>query len=180
MHREPDLRVDADRRVLFATMIAVVALGSACGRVGFDLETEADASLGACPDGCTQESTFCLCPEELPYSLAEESCAAAGLALAKPRDRVENDQMASVIREAVLTHAWIGASDRDREGEWRWLDGTRFWTGGVDGSPLDDAWVYWGPGQPNNLGDGENCAELRGTGRWNDTACSDLRAYICQ
>ncbi|KAK3507550.1 hypothetical protein QTP70_028454 [Hemibagrus guttatus] len=58
--------------------------------------------------------------------------------------------------------AWISLSDRDIEGQWKWVDGT----------PLTTR--YWHCKEPNNAND-EDCAEVfspSGTSSWNDRNCS--------
>lgn len=47
---------------------------------------------------------------------------------------------------------WLGGSDSEVEGEWRWVVGPEagelFWQGGVDGTAV--AYADWQPQQPNN------------------------------
>lgn len=64
---------------------------------------------------------------------------------------------------------WIGASDIQVEGEWRW-------------AVLGELFTYsnWAIGIPNNLGGNENCAEIMRTGRWNDNQCMNQAHYICE
>jgi hypothetical protein len=56
---------------------------------------------------------------------------------------------------------WVGATDEHKEGDWRWIDGT----------PVDKS--LWAGGEPNNGMGGENYAELRHSGRLNDTFRND-------
>ena len=39
---------------------------------------------------------------------------------------------------------------------------------------------FWGGGQPDNHNDGEDCAELRTDGMWNDLPCTAGRGYLCE
>ncbi|XP_040203194.1 asialoglycoprotein receptor 1-like [Rana temporaria] len=69
--------------------------------------------------------------------------------------------------------AWIGLTDVD--GSWKWVDGTSF-----DATPK-----FWEPGQPDEwfghgLEGGEDCAELKSSGGWNDGHCSRSYPYICE
>ncbi|KAK2865587.1 hypothetical protein Q7C36_001643 [Tachysurus vachellii] len=76
----------------------------------------------------------------------------------------------------IATHlksnrAWIGLSDTDTEGVWKW----------VDGSPLTTA--YWDEGEPNNDKDHEDCGEIMGhpeEKNWNDRRCSDNELWVCE
>jgi hypothetical protein len=75
---------------------------------------------------------------------------------------------------------WIGASDAEVEGEWRWVvgpeAGTLFWKGGPDG--IETTYAGWANGEPNNLGGddtfgGEDYAAFwlaDHTMGWNDVA----------
>ncbi|XP_074549594.1 collectin-12-like isoform X2 [Halichoeres trimaculatus] len=67
---------------------------------------------------------------------------------------------------------WMGLTDREVEGVWRWLDGT------------EPVFTKWKPGQPDNWGHGhatgEDCAGLIHEGLWNDFFCEDLISYICE
>ena len=39
----------------------------------------------------------------------------------------------------------------------------------------------WDIDQPDNWGNGEDCAEMRANGMWNDIPCMDYeRPYICE
>ncbi|XP_077185447.1 hepatic lectin-like isoform X2 [Paroedura picta] len=65
---------------------------------------------------------------------------------------------------------WMGLTDRDREGTWRWVDGSDYNTG----------FMHWKPGEPNNDGHGEDCAHVWGNGEWNDVYCTYFCYYICE
>ncbi|XP_026270742.1 CD209 antigen-like protein C [Urocitellus parryii] len=65
---------------------------------------------------------------------------------------------------------WMGLSDLNKEGTWLW----------VDGSPLFFRFMkFWNEGEPNNHGEGEDCAEFRGDG-WNDSRCDLEKFWICK
>ncbi|XP_039670588.1 CD209 antigen-like protein D [Perca fluviatilis] len=65
---------------------------------------------------------------------------------------------------------WIGLTDSETEGMWKWVDGT----------PLTKS--YWVSGEPN--GDKkENCVKIKkfdSENSWNDLSCSTLLNWICE
>ena len=63
---------------------------------------------------------------------------------------------------------WIGLSDRDKEGNFAW----------VDGSPM--SFTYWNAGEPNNWQCFEDCGDLVNGHYWNDNQCTKSFAYICK
>ncbi|WKK64608.1 T9SS type B sorting domain-containing protein [Lutimonas zeaxanthinifaciens] len=71
---------------------------------------------------------------------------------------------------------WIGGSDEELEGTWKWVTGpeagTVFWIGDMNGSAPNGEFAFWNNGEPNNLGD-EDYAHITApnvgiTGSWND------------
>ena len=69
---------------------------------------------------------------------------------------------------------WIGGSDEQTEGIWRWMTGPEigmiFWNGGINGTTPN--YANWNNGEPNNAGD-EDYAHITAPGvgilgSWND------------
>lgn len=98
--------------------------------------------------------------------------------LATVTDPVENQ----IVN--MFGSGWIGASDRDTEGDWKWLAGpeagTSFYSGRSDqgGATLPGKYAGWGNGEPNDSGN-EDYAEIYGDGRWNDSQDAD-RNYVIE
>ncbi|XP_030643699.1 C-type lectin domain family 4 member E-like [Chanos chanos] len=67
---------------------------------------------------------------------------------------------------------WIGLSDLDIEGQWRWVDNTAL------------SEKYWRKGEPNDIGKNEDCAVFNssplGLPSWNDQPCSIAINWICE
>uniref|UniRef100_UPI00398E8E19 hepatic lectin-like n=1 Tax=Pristiophorus japonicus TaxID=55135 RepID=UPI00398E8E19 len=67
-------------------------------------------------------------------------------------------------------HHWIGLSDLSVEGQWHWVDGT----------DNEATGTFWAPGEPNNDGKNEHCAQTLNNGQWNDEPCSFTYKWICE
>lgn len=81
---------------------------------------------------------------------------------------------AQLSGEQAAGAGWIGGSDQQVEGVWRWMTGpevgTIFWNGGVNGTTPN--YAFWNNGEPNNLGE-EDYAHITAPGvgipgSWND------------
>ena len=69
-----------------------------------------------------------------------------------------------------MTNHWIGLNDQSAEGGYIWSDG----------SPV--SYINWAEGEPNNYGDGEDCATIvvGNGGTWNDDGCEREKPGVCQ
>ncbi len=93
----------------------------------------------------------------------------------------EENQFAFSKAQAV---GWIGGSDADVEGEWRWMDGPeagqQFWQGLSDGAPVGGMYNAWSANEPNDL-NGEDYAHFLNTGLWNDYAdTTQVTGYLVE
>jgi hypothetical protein len=98
---------------------------------------------------------------------ARNFCQAWGADLVEIGSLEENTALADRIDGSV----WIGATDQDQEGVFRW----------VGGAPL--GYAGWSFNQPNNLQGNEDCTELREVDeRWSDVPCTGdiARRALCE
>ncbi|XP_051939780.1 CD209 antigen-like protein E isoform X2 [Hippocampus zosterae] len=69
--------------------------------------------------------------------------------------------------------AWIGMSDKKKEGIWIWVNGT----------PVNKDRLEWAPGQPDGAFGGEDCGDIRTMMNFiglNDSNCSLRSQWICE
>uniref|UniRef100_A0A3Q3RXU7 C-type lectin domain-containing protein n=1 Tax=Mastacembelus armatus TaxID=205130 RepID=A0A3Q3RXU7_9TELE len=95
------------------------------------------------------------------------NCHTLGGNLAPVRDSQENGAFQNLIGQSKA--AWIGGTDAQQEGKWRWTDGTAF------------TYTNWAPGQPDNWQGNENCLHITTEGRrfWNDLDCQTPLPSVC-
>ncbi|KAL2097667.1 hypothetical protein ACEWY4_006874 [Coilia grayii] len=97
---------------------------------------------------------------------ARQDCRTRGADLVIINSQEEQEFVSSINKEA-----WIGLSDINTEGEWRW----------VDGSPLITK--FWAKDQPNSYKGEQDCVKLWLTPpleNWNDEKCSIIHTWICE
>ncbi|XP_029586305.1 CD209 antigen-like protein E isoform X2 [Salmo trutta] len=88
---------------------------------------------------------------------------------------VINSEEEQVFISQLNTKPWIGLTDKDSEGTWKWVDGT----------PLTTA--FWFTEEPNDGAvNGEDCVSLyyhteSALKNWNDLACNNTELmWICE
>ncbi|XP_076029174.1 C-type lectin domain family 4 member M-like [Oratosquilla oratoria] len=97
-------------------------------------------------------------------------CRAFGGDLAIPTDLTK---LINYLRKTTAWNDrfWLGASDIEREGDWRWVNGSRM-----------NRPEWWTAGEPNNAGNGEDCIdiELEYLPLLFDTNCEQSFYCVCQ
>jgi len=147
----------------------------------------ADAGPGpSCVQGASvglDQRCFALIATPSTWQAARTACQAKGTGwdLTTIHSAARNSFLASFL--GTVTDAWVGASDTQSEGVWRWLgDSGAFWNGTAIGSPVGNAFVSWAGGtnpEPNG-GEASDCLRLRAGGVWGDLQCTTLFAAICE
>ncbi|KAJ0055308.1 hypothetical protein NL108_014211 [Boleophthalmus pectinirostris] len=102
-------------------------------------------------------------------------CERLGAHLAIIKSKKEQDFLWNIIPRGYPNLFWIGITDADSEGQWKWVDGT----------PLVEG--FWEEGEPNNHGD-EDCGYIMkadliiavSIASWYDAPCSKNLPFICE
>uniref|UniRef100_A0A667ZSC8 C-type lectin domain-containing protein n=1 Tax=Myripristis murdjan TaxID=586833 RepID=A0A667ZSC8_9TELE len=118
-----------------------------------------------CPDGWITFSRSCyfISSESKSWDESRQDCLRRGADLVIIKSKEKEAFLKNFHRKV-----WIGLSDWETEGVWKW----------VDGSSL--SYTFWASGEPNDRG-GEDCAELsQGRDGFNDESCSNKLPWICQ
>ncbi len=141
------------------------------GNVSYD-----NPANGNCYYGVTTTAT---------WQDAQAACQANGAYLAVIGSSAEN----TIVYNNVAgggTASWLGASDIDAEGVWRWADGelkgVQFWQGEYaanGGQAVGGNYSNWFSGRPEGL-KVENCLRYNNSAAWNDDRCEIPRTYICE
>ncbi|XP_067371572.1 CD209 antigen-like protein C [Channa argus] len=130
-----------------------------------------------CPAGWTMFSCFCyfLSNDAGSWTKGREDSRSKGADLVVV-DSAEEQTFLSGLTTAE-TWSWIGLTDREEEGTWKWIDGASLTRS------------YWEENQPDNGGGDttwgeEECAHIR-TGKkteenWNDRSCNASLRWICE
>ncbi|XP_070771371.1 CD209 antigen-like protein E [Enoplosus armatus] len=132
-----------------------------------------------CPAGWRMFSRACylLSSESGSWEKGREDCRDRGANLVVIESTEEQKFLSNFTTGG--TQAWIGLTDRDKEGTWIW----------INRAPLSLQPVkYWRKDQPDN-GDGyktlgeEDCAHIITGGdekNWNDLSCDTTLRWICE
>jgi hypothetical protein len=128
-----------------------------------------DAPACACEEREISGRVFHFCNWPMPWHEAEALCQRKGLVLARVDSRPLSRELYREASRIARLAWWIGYSDRDEEGRFRWQEGD---TG---------AFTFWDKRQPNNRSCNEDCVALREgkKGRWHDSPCHQHRPFIC-
>jgi len=95
---------------------------------------------------------------------AQNNCRHLYGDLASIMSKEEEEKVKDLCAAWNLGNCWIGYKK-----PWgHWEDGRR------------PTYLHWKPGEPNNYGGNEGCAEISSSGQWNDIKCTLSRIGICE
>ncbi|XP_031790216.1 C-type lectin domain family 10 member A [Piliocolobus tephrosceles] len=136
------------------------------------LKNNASTESTCCPINWVehQDSCYWFSRSGMPWAEAEKHCQLENAHLVVINSREEQN---FVQEHLNFAYTWMGLSDR--EGVWKWVDGTDYEAG----------FQNWKPGQPDDwqghgLGGGEDCAHFHPDGRWNDDVCQKPYYWVCE
>lgn len=137
-------------------------------------------SANSCERTEAAGKVYYTCNKGRGFEDARRQCnGSLGMDLVRIDGPTENDLVGTLVGK----DAWLGASDRGTEGDWRWLDDTPFWSGSASGAAVGTAYTNWRSGEPNDFF-GEDCGVFQdGSEQWNDEPCECIdcdHAFVCE
>ena len=111
----------------------------------------------------------------LPWQQAKEYAQKAGGYLVSLTDAAENEWVVTTFGEA--TEFWIGLSDEQEEGKWRWLSNEEF------------KYANWAPGEPDNFRKNQHYVVINSIvpdrghlepGKWKDVSANEVHVAIIE
>ncbi|XP_052425433.1 CD209 antigen-like protein C isoform X2 [Carassius gibelio] len=130
------------------------------------LKSEINDLQKCLPDGwkCHQSSLYYFSYEMKNWDESRRYCRERGTDLIIINNGQEHDFVKNICGS---DHFWIGLTDVEVEGRWKW----------VDGSTL--TYRFWASGEPNNYQGNEDCAVIDSS-EWFDTKCDNRAKWICE
>ncbi|XP_073714251.1 uncharacterized protein [Misgurnus anguillicaudatus] len=132
---------------------------------------------GSCPDNWHyfQGSCYFISEESESWPQSQAYCKQKGGHLAIILNADEQTFIWNLLPRGDWNAYWIGITDEETEGDWRWVDGTKL-VGG-----------FWEHGEPNNVNN-EDCGYMVktmvldrvATKSWYDAPCQMYRPWICE
>ncbi|XP_029928975.1 CD209 antigen-like protein E [Myripristis murdjan] len=133
----------------------------------------------ACPDAWLHVGDKCyyFSSDKQDWLTSRDSCTEMGSHLAILHTMEQHDALEKEAKKigGFDYHFWIGLSDMEKEGDWRWVDNTTL---------EHKYWDQWSSEPDNHLSGGEHgedCATLDSRAKsWFDVPCENIYKRICQ
>ncbi|XP_044874136.1 C-type lectin domain family 4 member F-like isoform X2 [Mauremys mutica] len=154
-------------------------------RIRLDNVSAARAAVqGRCSDVLTKLSRgwkfyggnlYYFSQERKSWDEAERFCVSQDSHLTSVSSQAEQEFLSSKTQGEAH---WIGLTDRETEGSWRWADGTEY--------RADASRGFWAENQPDNwdqgIGGREDCVHIHPINRnfWNDIDCTEPSKWMCK
>uniref|UniRef100_A0A672QAC1 C-type lectin domain-containing protein n=1 Tax=Sinocyclocheilus grahami TaxID=75366 RepID=A0A672QAC1_SINGR len=111
-----------------------------------------------------QSSFYFISSEMKSWAESRRYCTERGADLISINNREEQDFVKSISGNNAV---WIGLTDSELEGRWKWVDGSTLTPG------------FWSPGEPNSYTGNEDCA-LSYISYGYDYSCDSVCKWICE
>uniref|UniRef100_A0A4W5LAY2 C-type lectin domain containing 1 n=1 Tax=Hucho hucho TaxID=62062 RepID=A0A4W5LAY2_9TELE len=132
-----------------------------------------------CPEGWLRANEKCyyFSNDIMDWPSSRDNCMSKDSHLSILHSKSEHETLEKEASRigGFNNYFWIGLSDREMEGDWRWVDNTTL---------TNTFWKQFSSEPDNNLSggdDGEDCAVLESnTQAWSDVPCNFTYRRICQ
>ena len=143
----------------------------------------------SCPSGWHRilDSCIWLSGDQKDFDSAQQQCAQLvhNGRLFEPKNRLQNDQVLTLVKSLQPSNWWIGITDRQSEGRWEYLSSGKV-----------TSFSNWAPGQPDDgqRSNTQDCAQFWfqyrrhvtfdednvRRGLWDDQFCTSRWHYVCE
>lgn len=137
---------------------------SSTGTGSVTTEGSAEPSCPGCQAVVVEGRTLFVCAAPATWFDARDACSDCGVELASVRSDAEN--LALADRVPATVQLWLGLSDIEFEGDWRWEDDAAL------------GFEAWAEDEPSVLAE-DDCAVLVASGEWFAKRCELPNPYAC-